>query len=391
MITPRKAKKGKARRARSPALRALQEAIGLTEADWRELRACLRDGLEDFQEENFYGPPISLEFEELPEEWYRDPDVLGYVTLRVIKDGKPSLATAFARYFLTICDPGPGEPHGPPGVGLAWLYLSRQGIAPPIEPGRLAELALFMPQEFFRDVGLDDLLPLSRLILENRHPLEAWDLHALIAAVAEARLHARAPFVLFDQLMSGDWIATDVKRELCRGILDCAVEAERLRQKAEEFHAAFHSPEGYLRFPRVYLELLRGGVGAFHPGLRRHAVRALAESLGEPVEDVVSEFFLKRYHDSQSSTAVSEGVLNLLAAHTQELGEDAVKRWLRKGVKSRLASIRRAAYRAGAELFGREFARPALRDPASVVRDWARDYLSDHKSKRRGRSRSESE
>ena len=134
-----------------------------------------------------------------------------------------------------------------------------------------------------------------------------------------------------------------------------------------------------------------GDVGAFHPGLRRHAVKALADSLGEPVEDVISRFLSANYHDSQSTTAVAEGVLDLLRSHSEELGEDAVKRWLGKARKSRLASIRRPAYRVGAELFGREFARPALKDPAQSVRDWAADYLSDRKTKRRGRSRSEPE
>ncbi len=279
MPGPRKTKGKKARRADSPRLLALKEAIGLKEADWRELLPYLLDGFEDFEVENFYAPPFSLELRDVPEEWYEDPEALGYVALRVIKEGKPTLATAFARYFLTICDPGPGEPHGPPGVGLAWLYLSRKGIAPPIEPARLAELALFMPEDFFRGVGLDDLLPLSRLILQERHPLEAWDLHALIAAVAMARLHARAPFTLFDQLMSADWIAVDVKRELCRGLLHCADEVERLRRKAEVFHAAFHSPGEQLNVPRVYLDLMRGGVGAIpsRPGpTRREGIGRVA-------------------------------------------------------------------------------------------------------------------
>jgi hypothetical protein len=389
MPRPRKANDKKARGANSPGLLALKKAIGLDEADWRELLPYLRDGLEDFEVENFYTSPFSLELRDVPEEWYEDPEALGYVALLLIKEGKSALASAFARYFLTICDPGPGEPHGPPGVGLAWLYLSRKGIAPPIEPARLAELALFMPEDFFRDVGLDDLLPLSRLILQERHPLEAWDLHALIAAVGMARLHARAPFTLFDQLMSADWIADDVKRELCRGLLYCADEVERLRRKAEVFHAAFRTPGEQMSFPMVYLDLMRGGVGPFHPGLGRHAVRALVESLGEPIEDVISRFFLKDYHDSQSTTAVSEGVLDLLSSRREQLGEDVVKRWLRRAIKSKLASIRRAAYRVGAELFGREFARPALRDTARSVRDWAADYLSDRKTKRRRRSQSE--
>jgi hypothetical protein len=180
-----------------------------------------------------------------------------------------------------------------------------------------------------------------------------------------------------------------VKRELCRGLLLCADEVERIRRKAEVFHAAFHSSGEVMNVPMVYLDLLRGGVGAFHPGLGRHAVRALGESLGEPIEDVISRFFLKDYHDSQSTTAVSEGVLDLLSSHREQLGEDAVQRWLRRAVKSRLASIRRAAYRVGAELFGREFARPALKDTAGSVRDWAADYLSDRKTKHRRRSQSE--
>jgi hypothetical protein len=45
-------------------------------------------------------------------------------------------------------------------------------------------------------------------------------------------------------------------------------------------------------------------------------------------------------------------------------------------------SIRPAAYRVGAELFGREFARPALVDTAGSVRDWARKYLATGKMKR---------
>lgn len=191
MKWPTNVKKRKSRQASSPAFLALEKAVGLTAADWKELQPYVLDGLEDSQRDDFFTLPFPLEFRDLPEDWYSDPDALGFVTLRVIRGGNTRLATAFARYFLTICDPGPGEPYGPPGVGQAWLFLSRKGIAPPIEAARLAELAFFMPEDFFRDVDLDDLLPLSRLILENRHPLEAWDLHSLIAAVAEARLNAR--------------------------------------------------------------------------------------------------------------------------------------------------------------------------------------------------------
>ena len=39
------------------------------------------------------------------------------------------------------------------------------------------------------------------------------------------------------------------------------------------------------------------------------------------------------------------------------------------------AIVRQAAYRVGAERFGSVFARPALRDNARVVRDWANQLL----------------
>ena len=69
MPGPRKAKGKKAGWADSPKLLALKEAIGLKEADWRELLPFLLDGFEDFEMENFYGSQFSLELRDVPEEW----------------------------------------------------------------------------------------------------------------------------------------------------------------------------------------------------------------------------------------------------------------------------------------------------------------------------------
>jgi hypothetical protein len=77
MLRPRKAKERRARGADSPKLLALKEAIGLKEADWRELLPYLRDGFEDFEEENFYAPAAQLQLRNVPKEWYEDPEPLG--------------------------------------------------------------------------------------------------------------------------------------------------------------------------------------------------------------------------------------------------------------------------------------------------------------------------
>ena len=111
------------------------------------------------------------------------------------------------------------------------------------------------------------------------------------------------------------------------------------------------------------------------PGLQRHAVRALAEDLGEPLRDVLAEFFLRPDHDPQSTDAVTQGVLDLVRPTPRSwAGRRAVL--LRKAIKDGSAVVRQAAYRVGAEQFGHGFARPALHDNARMVRDWAGKLLA---------------
>ena len=104
------------------------------------------------------------------------------------------------------------------------------------------------------------------------------------------------------------------------------------------------------------------GVGWKLPTLKRHAVYALVENIGEPLPDVIDEFFLRSYRDQQSTEAVTEGVLDLIGLHAEELGPDVVRKLIGKAIKRGLAPVRQAAYRIGAEQFGVNFARPALRD-----------------------------
>ncbi len=115
---------------------------------------------------------------------------------------------------------------------------------------------------------------------------------------------------------------------------------------------------------------------------------ALVEDLGEPLEDVIAEFFLQEHSDQQSTVAVTEGVLDLIRLHADKLGPEVVKRRLNKAIKEGLGWVRRAAYRLGMELFGPSFARPALRDSARMVRDWAEKAFSNEKTKRGSKSRS---
>jgi hypothetical protein len=361
----------------SQAVRVLRDALGLHEAGWQVFLWHVRHGFADYEHAHWMSPPSTLRLRDVPAAWFEDPEALGYVAVRVLTEGEADLRTPVACHLLRSCVPEPGSFHGPPGIGLAWLHLARQGLDPPVAPARLIQLALHMPKDFFHAVAEDDLLPLGRLILEGRGAIKAWDLHALIAAVECARISVRAPFRLFDGLMVADWIPGSVKREFCRGLLACPPEAQRLKERAEALHTSIHAdPESVLRYPRMWLELIGTDLGRWLPGLQRHAVRALAEDVGEPLRDVLAEFFLRPDRDPQSADAVTQGVLDLVRNHAEELERDEVRSLLRKAIKAGSAVVRQAAYRVGAEQFGLDFARPALKDNARMVRDWAGKLLA---------------
>ena len=264
-----------------------------------------------------------------------------------------------------------------PGRDWRGCTCARNGLAPPVEPAFLTRQALVDPEDFFQGISEDDVLPLCRLVLEGGVTIEAWDLHAVIAAVDQARIQVRAPFRLFDGLMAADWINTDVKREFCRGLLGCAPEAARLRQRRTALRSAADSDkEVFFRTPRTWFVLSDSGISGRLPTLRRHAVFALVENLGEPLLDVVDEFFLKQYGGAAATEAVSEGVLDLIGLHAADLGPKVVRKLIAKAIKRGLAPVRQAAYRIGAEQFGLAFVRPALKDDAGTVRTWAARLLA---------------
>jgi hypothetical protein len=182
---------------------------------------------------------------------------------------------------------------------------------------------------------------------------------------------------VFNDLMAADWIVPVVKREFCRGLLACPPEAERLHERGESLLASMRAdPDRLVQTPMALLDLCRGGLRLMLPALQRHAVRALVEDVGEPLRDVLAEFFLRRDRDPQSADAVTEGALDLVRLHAEALPPDEVRSLLRKALKAGTAGVRQAAYRVGAERFGPAFARPALRDNARMVRDWAAKLLA---------------
>jgi hypothetical protein len=356
----------------SKAARRLREALGLSEQDWNSFLWHARKGFADFEKANFPDPGPALSLEEIPPQWLEEPEALGYVSVRVIRDGKANLATSIARHFLQIYRPNPDWVLVPVGIGLSWLQLTRAGLLVPIESSRLTLMSLHDPVSFFHGVPDEDLLPLSRLVLEGRGAAEAWDLHALLASVDRARLHPLAPFRLFDALMTADWLPLRVRREFCRGILQCDREMNLLRQWRESLRASFVAePEQQHLLPRAWADILDSGVGWRLPNLGRHAVYALAESLGEPAPAVIHEFFLRRFGDDQTTDAVATGTLDLISRSAAVLGPAEVRKLVTNAIKRGNAHVRQAAYRIGAEQFGLAFARPACKDQAGLVRNWA--------------------
>jgi hypothetical protein len=111
------------RQPKSAALRRFQAALGLEGKDWQAFLVHARKGFADYERTNWTGPCSALRIEDVPETWFQEPEAIGYVTLRVLAEGKAELATTIAQFFLSICDPGPERLCFAPAVGRAWLHL----------------------------------------------------------------------------------------------------------------------------------------------------------------------------------------------------------------------------------------------------------------------------
>ena len=83
---------------------------------------------------------------------------------------------------------------------------------------------------------------------------------------------------------------------------------------------------------------------------------------------MISEFFLQNHGDQQSTTAVSEGVLDLIRIHADDLGPDVVKRRLSKGITEGLAGVR---VRRRTESAWISSARPSPAPPAMIRPGWS--------------------
>jgi hypothetical protein len=97
------------------------------------------------------------------------------------------------------------------------------------------------------------------------------------------------------------------------------------------------------------LEVASIGLHLMLPGLQRHAVRALAEVLGEPAREVIKEFLLRPARDSRYVEMVHQGALDVVQARAAELGPEEVRKLLHKAIKKGTAIVRQAAYRIGLE------------------------------------------
>jgi hypothetical protein len=360
----------------SKAVGLLREALGLDEDDWKSFLFHARIGLAEYEQATDFEPPDTpLRLRDVPGDWLEEPVAIGYVFLRVVAHGKKTVATSVAKHLLQMLDPDPFA-DVPPGTGLAWLHLAREGMAPLIVPDPFAYWIADQFADFYHGVAEDDLLPLARLILESRNSIEAWDLHAVLKAMDRAGLDVHACSRLFDGLMAAEWISADVKREFCRGLLGCAPEVERFAAHRAAIRATlFDDDEPLPTIPPSRANLRFLGPGWDLPSLQRNAVYALVENLGDPLDAVLDEFFSKTHGHHSSDDAVTLGALDLIGLHAEELGPDVVRRFLVKAVKSSHAPVRQAAYRVGADRFGLNFARPALKDEAARVRNWAAKVL----------------
>ena len=118
-------------------------------------------------------------------------------------------------------------------------------------------------------------------------------------------------------------------------------------------------------------------LGCVLPGLQRHAVRALAEDVGEPLGERpcgVLPAARPRPAERRRRDAGRPG-----PGPAPRRGAGAGRRAVTASQGHQGAgqpSSAQAAYRVGTEQFGPDFARPALQDNARMVRDWAKKLLA---------------
>jgi hypothetical protein len=362
----------------SPFRKILKEILDLSQDDWKSFLYHARNGFADYEKAYHMETDGVLRLRDVPPEWLDDSDAMGHVLVRVARDGKPELAGAVAWYLLQLLEPeNPDERmYAPIGTGLAWLALERDGLAPPIDAALLGEVALECPDHFFHEVAEDDMLPLCRLVLESKAPVEARHLHALFTALDRARLSGHVPFKNFDKLMAADWLTTEAKREFCRGVLHCQPETERLQKLREDLRASWLAElQRTKRLCLGWMHIDDVGRGWCLCGLNRHAVFALVHNLGEPLRAVIEEFLRPSNSRELEYESQTLGALDLIGRYAREFDPEELKPMLRKVIEKGLAPARHAAYRVGAEHLGIEFARPALRDEAGSIRRWAAKVL----------------
>ncbi|HVC95870.1 MAG TPA: hypothetical protein VND64_19425 [Pirellulales bacterium] len=365
----------------SKPLKRLREALRLEGDAWDAFRKHALAGFTDYERATAPRYETRLRWAEVPAEWYDDPYVFGHVALRVLTRGRTELHGPVARHLFHLLDEDGIERHSlPPGVGIAWLRLAQLGQTEELEMAAVAELAYVDPESFFAGVPADELPAIARMSLTAGGEPRAWDIHCLFGAVGSARFQGRQVFHLFEALMAADWLTTEVKRQVCRGLLGCEREVLRLEEDAKKVLAEFSiGTNTEYPFPRVRLDVAQFPIGARMPGLRRCAVRSLATVCGEPVEQVLDEFFGSTggvLDIETSSDMVGEGLLDLVDIYAERLGREDVRKWLRRALKQGRGQVRQAAYRIGLARFGEGFIRPALNDGARTVRQWAEKALA---------------
>ena len=85
----------------------------------------------DYEHANWMAPTSPLRLRDVPAAWFEGPEALGYVAVRALTEGEAGLRAPVARHLLRSCVPRPGSFPGPPGTGLGWLHLARQGLDRP--------------------------------------------------------------------------------------------------------------------------------------------------------------------------------------------------------------------------------------------------------------------
>lgn len=306
-------------------------------------------GLRDFERAQGWVSTESPTIDQVPAPWARDPELLGYIFLRVSSRASPALTDFAARLLLRgAADDDAGTRS--PGLAAAWLMTLDRSTPQSIDADAVFKALRRRPADTLLGLAKENYLKLAQALVRHADEEREATLIQILLALESTDPHGRTTCRFFEDLIAANWLETSTKAALCWMLIGRAAPTDDVTPPG--------TPDAE--------ELARRA-----PALRRHAARSLPFVLEREPSDVIAELFLRPADKEQTAEAINLGVMDIIERQFDELDPLIVRQWLFRAIREACPLVRKSAYQIGLARFGRVFARRAARDRSRVVRQWA--------------------